>query len=245
MLFFIISCSLLSCSLLYKVVFFFSDAQQTRFTPTPRCRCHTVQYSLYIQHHVGDGLLLILLVVVEQNLLAAHHDVLQAHDRSHEVTSTRGIERNLSDKRRRLTFLAQPNFLVLFLTGSESQPSSRVSEEGRRQRRAVASASQLLLDLQVQCLTFFQEARLTLCFVFRAPGRRASLKNGGAKRQLTRSKNLIALSVFLLGKLTIDQLTIKNLSGAAHHRTNMQNVDEMHCMGRQIQNINALFCIDY
>lgn len=128
---FFISCSLLSCSLLYKVVFF-SDAQLTRFTPTPRCRRHTVQYSLYIQHHVGDGLLLILLVVVEQNLLAAHHDVLQAHDRSHEVTSTRGIGRNLSDKRRRLTFLAQPNFLVLFLTGSESQPSSRVSEEGRR-----------------------------------------------------------------------------------------------------------------
>ena len=36
-----------------------------------------VSHSLYIQHHVGDGLLSVLLTVVEENLLAAHHNVLE------------------------------------------------------------------------------------------------------------------------------------------------------------------------
>lgn len=39
-------------------------------------RCLQVSYSLYIEHHVGDGLLFVLLAVVEKNLLAAYYNVL-------------------------------------------------------------------------------------------------------------------------------------------------------------------------
>lgn len=38
-------------------------------------------YSLYIQHHVRDGLLFVLLVVVEENLLAANYDILDTQQK--------------------------------------------------------------------------------------------------------------------------------------------------------------------
>lgn len=43
--------------------------------------CLQVSYSLYIEHHVGDGLLSVLLAVVEKNLLAAYYNVLHRQDR--------------------------------------------------------------------------------------------------------------------------------------------------------------------
>lgn len=55
---------------------------------------------------------------------------------------------DLLRKRQSLTFFSQPNFLVLFLTGSESQPSNRVSEE-RKKGRGIRE-SQLL---QLVCKT--------------------------------------------------------------------------------------------
>lgn len=41
-------------------------------------------HSLDVEHHVGDGLLSVLLAVVEENLLAAHHDILQQQNRHSE-----------------------------------------------------------------------------------------------------------------------------------------------------------------
>lgn len=46
-------------------------------------------YSLYIKHHVGDGLLLVLLAVVEENLLAAHYNILEQQNRHSKVTLTK------------------------------------------------------------------------------------------------------------------------------------------------------------
>lgn len=42
-------------------------------------------YSLYVKHHVGNGLLFVLLVIVEENFLAAHDNILEPQDRSDKI----------------------------------------------------------------------------------------------------------------------------------------------------------------
>lgn len=84
-------------------------------------------YSLYIEHHVGNGLLFVLLAVVEENLLAAHYNILQQQNRRSEVTVIKERLSYIIIIFILHTFFSHPNFFVLFLTGSESQPSSLVS----------------------------------------------------------------------------------------------------------------------
>lgn len=88
-----------------------------------------MSYSLYVKHHVGNGLLFVLLAVVEENLLAAHDNILQQQNRHGEVMLMKErLAYIIKAASFIYTFFSHPNFLVLFLTGRESQPSSLISE---------------------------------------------------------------------------------------------------------------------
>lgn len=123
--------------------------------------------SLDVQYHKWFGLITVFLWVIEQDLLAAHHHVLQntddiTHTQRHREDINKGIVKMFMTC---FTFLSHPNLLV-FLLGRDSQPSRLASvvhrkndvfmNHNRKQWQRVWTHTQSQIELETHVKIFSQ-----------------------------------------------------------------------------------------
>lgn len=93
-----------------------------------------ILHLLDIKHHVGNGLLSVLLTVVEENLLAAHYNILQQPQHHNETTRSHA---NIKTQNNATPLMFIPSFpiqisLCCFLQGETASPPTVFLSEGNK-----------------------------------------------------------------------------------------------------------------